>query len=48
MPTAMKFKKTFDVFLAATLKDNGVENLYTVNTDDFRDFQFLKIVNPLA
>jgi len=41
-------KKTFDIFLAATLKDNSIENLYTVNTDDFRDFQFLKLVNPLA
>jgi hypothetical protein len=41
-------KKTFDLFLAATLKDNDVEGLYTVNTDDFKDFSFLKLVNPLA
>jgi hypothetical protein len=41
-------KKTFDLFLAATLKDNDIEGLYTVNTDDFQDFSFLKVVNPLA
>jgi hypothetical protein len=41
-------KKTFDLFLAATLKDNNIEGLYTVNTDDFKDFSFLKVVNPLA
>ena len=40
-------KKTFDIYLAATLKDNGIENFYTVNTDDFQDFPFLKLVNPL-
>jgi len=37
----------FDLFLAATLKDNGIEGLYTLNDDDFKDFDFLKIVNPL-
>lgn len=41
-------KKTFDLFLAATLKDNGIERLYTVNVDDFIDFAFLQVVNPLA
>ncbi|NUO81835.1 PIN domain-containing protein [candidate division KSB1 bacterium] len=41
-------KKTFDFFLAATLKDNGIEGLYTVNTSDFQDFTFLKVVNPLV
>jgi hypothetical protein len=41
-------KKTFDLFLAATLKDNGIERLYTVNVDDFKDFAFLQAVNPLA
>jgi predicted nucleic acid-binding protein len=40
-------KKIFDVFLAATLKDNNVEGLYTVNTDDFKEFTFLKVENPL-
>lgn len=41
-------KKVFDVFLASTLKDNNVEGFYTVNVDDFKDFGFLKIANPLA
>lgn len=41
-------KKTFDIFLAATLKDNSVEGLYTVNTADFQNFPFLKVMNPLA
>ncbi|MCL4708977.1 PIN domain-containing protein [bacterium] len=41
-------KKTFDLFLAATLKDNNIEGLYTVNTIDFQDFSFLKVINPIA
>jgi predicted nucleic acid-binding protein len=40
-------KKTFDLYLAATLKDNSIEDFYTVNVDDFKDFAFLKVVNPL-
>jgi hypothetical protein len=41
-------KKVFDVVLAATLKDNSIEGLYTVNVDDFKEFSFLKMVNPLV
>jgi predicted nucleic acid-binding protein len=40
-------KKVFDVVLAATLKDNAISGLYTVNTDDFNDFDFLEVINPL-
>jgi hypothetical protein len=40
-------RKIFDVALAATLKDNGVTEFYTANTDDFEDFDFLRAVNPL-
>ncbi len=40
-------KKVFDVALAATLKDNRVEGLYTVNVDDFKGFDFLQVINPL-
>lgn len=40
-------KKIFDIALAATLKDNAVVNLYTVNTKDFKEFVFLNIENPL-
>ena len=40
-------KKVFDVALVATLKDNGIEGLYTVNTGDFEEFSFLEVKNPL-
>ena len=40
-------KKTFDVYLAATLKDHGIEGLYTVNVEDFKELTFLKVENPL-
>ena len=41
-------KKVFDVSLAATLKDNEISGLYTVNVTDFVDFEFLEVVNPLT
>jgi len=41
-------KKVFDVALAAVLKDNGISGLYTVNVDDFKEFDFLTVVNPLS
>ncbi len=41
-------KKTFDIFMAATLKDDDIDGLYTVNTSDFQGFTFLKVVNPLV
>jgi predicted nucleic acid-binding protein len=40
-------KKVFDVALAATLKDNGILGLYTVNVNDFDEFDFLQVINPL-
>lgn len=40
-------KKIFDVYLAATLKDHQIKGLYTVNVDDFKEYDFLQIVNPL-
>jgi len=40
-------KKVFDIALAATLKDNGIEGLYTANVADFAPFKFLRVVNPL-
>ena len=39
-------KKIFDVALVATLKDNGIRGLYTVNTTDFAEFLFLDVQNP--
>jgi len=40
-------KNIFDIVLAATLRDNGVTGIYTVNVPDFKDFDFLQVVNPL-
>jgi predicted nucleic acid-binding protein len=48
LETTTTRKKVFDVALAATLKDNNVAGLYTVNLDDFKDFPFLQVENPLA
>jgi len=47
LETVKSRKKVFDVALVATLKDNGIEGLYTVNTKDFADFAFLDVQNPL-
>ncbi len=47
LKTVTTRKKMFDVVLAATLKDHGITGLYTVNTDDFKDFAWLKVINPL-
>ena len=41
-------KKVFDVALAATLKDNGISRLYTVNVADFREFDFLTATDPVG
>ena len=41
-------KKVFDVALVATLNDNGIQGLYTVNTTDFAEFSFLDVRNPLV
>lgn len=40
-------KKVFDVALAATLKDHGISEFYTVNVSDFKEFTFLDARNPL-
>jgi len=41
-------KKIFDVAIAATLRDNGIGGFYTVNTDDFKNFDFLEVNNALT
>jgi hypothetical protein len=48
LETTTTRKKVFDVALAATLKDNNIVGLYTVNVDDFKGFPFLQVENPLA
>jgi len=40
-------KRIFDVSLAATLKDNGITGIYTVNVSDFDDFNYIEAINPL-
>ena len=47
LETVKSRKKIFDVALAATLKEHGIEGLYTVNTADFAGFAFLDVKNPL-
>jgi predicted nucleic acid-binding protein len=39
-------KKVFDVALVATLKDNLIDGIYTLNVNDFNSFKFLKVINP--
>ena len=46
--TVTSRKKVFDVAIAATLKDHGIQGLYTINVSDFVGFDFLNVVNPLA
>ncbi len=41
-------RKIFDVAIAATLKDNHIPGLYTVNERDFEAFGFLVVSNPLT
>jgi len=36
----------FDCVIAITAKDNKVECIYTENIDDFKNYDFLKAVNP--
>ena len=41
-------KGEYEHALAATLKDNGIMGLYTVNVADFEEFAFLEVINPLS
>ena len=40
-------RKCFDARLALTLKNHGVTEFYTRNTDDFKSLGFFKVINPL-
>jgi len=37
----------FDAQIVATMLDNGVSTIYTVNKDDFAVFEEIKAINPL-
>lgn len=39
--------RLFDIAICATLKDNGINGIYTVNAKDFVDYPFLTVINPL-
>ncbi|MCD6263611.1 hypothetical protein J7L60_04305 [Candidatus Bathyarchaeota archaeon] len=43
----LKGATIFDCVLAVTVKENGVEVIYTENTHDFEKYRFLKVLNPL-
>ncbi|MBI3412656.1 MAG: PIN domain-containing protein [Candidatus Aenigmarchaeota archaeon] len=46
--TAKKSKAHFwDCLIAETMKDNGVENLYTENEKDFRNIHGITLTNPV-
>lgn len=40
-------KQIFDIALAATLKDNSISGIYTVNVKDFNFRDGLEVINPL-
>ena len=40
--------KIFDVFLVATMLDNGVRRIYTENIDDFERIDGIEAINPFA
>jgi len=37
----------FDCVLAVTAKENKIEAIYTENVDDFKNYVFIKTLNPL-
>ena len=41
-------QEIFDVVFVATLLDNGVDGIITINTKHFERFAFLKVLNPLS
>ena len=43
---AVRDRWIFDVFLVATMLENGVTTIYTANTKDFLPFHELQVVNP--
>lgn len=39
--------RLFDIAIIATLKDNNIRGIYTVNTKDFIGYDFLSVINPI-
>lgn len=47
--TTKKSKAHFwDCLIAETMKDNGIENLYTENEKDFRKIRGVTLINPVG
>lgn len=40
-------RRTYDLVLGVTLRNNGVTEFYTRNVADFREAGFERIVNPI-
>ena len=40
--------RIFDCVLAVTAQENGVEMIYTENIQDFKEYNFIKALNPLT
>lgn len=38
----------YDCYLATTLLENHIETIYTINTQDFAKYPFIKAINPLT
>jgi len=43
----IKSQQIFDVQLVATMLDNNIRTVYTVNQEDFKKFREIKTLNPL-
>ncbi len=43
-----KRRGIFDAFLVATMLDNGVQTIYTLNVRDFEAYPELRVINPLG
>jgi len=43
-----KAQSVFDYFLVATMLDNGVHGIYTANSQHFKHFDSIRVVNPLV
>jgi predicted nucleic acid-binding protein len=45
---SVKAGRVFDIFLAATMLDNGVQSIYTENVSDFQGITGIDAINPFS
>jgi predicted nucleic acid-binding protein len=43
-----KSQSVFDYLLVATMLDNGVHGIYTANSEHFKHFDSVKVINPIS